>query len=189
MYFYKTSRPVTDVWIGKAKNRIDDHTANWSNPANWSRGVPRNGDNVVFKMGESGGAIDTKNDLNNLYLGSIALKGGPDTGLNVIIVDGNSIRLSKGIVAETGAISSSIDANIILTNNETFTVRGNLGMGNVNVGTNNLRIKGGGGITINELAGSGTVTTGNPLYLNHKSPSFTGTIKAIDKVQISGATQ
>jgi hypothetical protein len=76
----------TRVWTNVVGN------ANWSNAANWSNGVPVNGDSVVLLRHPTSSFVNAVNDITNLTLASLRCESlGYDLGGNKLFVAGDII--------------------------------------------------------------------------------------------------
>jgi len=74
----------TRVWTNVVGN------ANWSNAANWSNGVPVDGDSVVLLRHPTSSFVNAVNDLTNLTLASIRCESlGYDLGGNKLFLAGD----------------------------------------------------------------------------------------------------
>jgi hypothetical protein len=134
-------KPMNDSWTGKGT------TTNWSDAANWSNGVPGVNYTLIFPT-NSTSFITSKNDLQNLNLYSLDFPDIPSSPNNTmpagygILITGNPIRLSGGIVAEPTE-SADIALNITLTADQTFNVYGNqFTLGASSGSTNTINLNG-----------------------------------------------
>jgi hypothetical protein len=172
----------TCTWTG-ATNK------NWSVANNWANcnsAAPQNGDSLIFPVGilGSSSAGNLTNDISNLQLANISFSG---TNANhyAYNISGNAVSLSGGITDSTSP-GSTVDLQITLTANQTFSASDDLGIGdsssNLNMGTNNLILSGtGGDVDINSaIVGSGELsldgTNDTWGFLNNNDPSFSGAL-------------
>lgn len=94
---------ATDTWTGTGR------TFNWSDKNNWTNGVPKSGDNLVFNMANIipisvGIKRNFINDLPNLTVHNIVLKG--ITGNGDVDFTGKPFSLTGNISDETGNSSN-----------------------------------------------------------------------------------
>jgi hypothetical protein len=105
-------------WTGLGDDR------HWSDPNNWSNGIPVNGSDIRFSgtLTENESMI---NDIANLSLGRITLTGNANA-YDWKVVSGNSIKLSEGIFDTTtgqeGAVGGIL-VNKVATSNLIFKTR------------------------------------------------------------------
>jgi len=164
-------------------------SGNWSQPANWSGGVPQHGDDLSFPGGLPAADLLSTNDLASLRLQSITFSGASGG----YALRGNAITLTNGISSANTAGDNDVDFDITLGLNQTFVVTtgGTLDVnGDINlsgrtltingafavrldgaiIGTGNL-VKNGvgsltlGGLTANTFAGNTTLNAGT-LFLS-----------------------
>src|SRR5262245_5088012 len=112
--------PATDIWTGLGAN------VNWDNPANWSIGVPNNGDDVVFAAGVPIPSKTNTNNITGLTLNSITFA---DSGYTL---NGQTLNLGTAaantgfVIANLGATNNTINFNIQMSgaagNRQFFTV-------------------------------------------------------------------
>jgi hypothetical protein len=137
---------TTDTWTGLGVND------NWSTLANWSNGIPVNGDSLVFSLNSNtpvtklpasatggtasfGYELNSNNDLTGLQLNSLTFNsdGHPANGGAYVTISGNSFSLSGGIDDEYGQYGElALDNSINLTADQTF----NFGLDQAQLGSN-----------------------------------------------------
>lgn len=144
----------TDTWTGKGKND------NWSNASNWSSGVPKNNNTIIFNAGTSGSttAIKSHNDITGLTVNSIEFTSGSTVSYKPVLISGQTIDVSSGgIVINTsgpitiGNVSLVADQSFV-SQNKTSAV---LTLG-LNTNSNNLSVDND-EVTLNNLSGSGSI--------------------------------
>jgi len=192
----KPNKPLTANFINSQKTNIDVWTGkgltdNWSNPQNWSDGVPTN--NSIIAFNATKGTYSSNNNLNNITLRNIVFQGGVKTGINNIDLTGNSVSLSDGLTDDvTSSTSVDIGLSFNLTANQDFNISGNLSIDPydslqlvnavVNVSKYSLVINGfnSSNISINSLAGSGSVVVNlndsSTLTINQASQDLSGPV-------------
>jgi len=138
IYFMSAATHATsvtsDTWTAKGTNN------NWSNTANWSNGVPQNGDNLVFNVnantpltttppasqsstssaGPGALYLTSNNNIAGLQLGNISFvigKNGRDNG-TIVTITGDPFSLSGGLSATSGQVN--IYNNLTLTADQNF---------------------------------------------------------------------
>jgi len=131
-----------DVWTGGAASASEDF--GWSNPLNWSQGIPQSGQDLQFPIAGANNFIPTQpivNDLTGMTFGSIEIDA-PGYSLS-----GNAISLTAatGIFTTytSGDSTDSIDTNLSGTD-ITVAAGGELDLNGVVSGTNGLVLTGGG---------------------------------------------
>jgi fibronectin-binding autotransporter adhesin len=94
-----SSLAATRVWTNSSVDSL------WSTAANWSNGIPVNGDSVVLLRHPLGLGVNAMNDLTNLSLQSIRCDGG---GHNI---NGGTLRLSGDLIAGGPIVGASLTIN------------------------------------------------------------------------------
>ena len=128
----KTTAPTNasaavNTWTGKGQD------LKWSNATNWSKGTPRNGQQLVFDLTDlpknsDGTAKSLNNDLNDVTLESVSFEGKEASGTVGFNITGNTLRLSKGIYdnlvenVPNLPLQMAVSTNIVFTDNATITV-------------------------------------------------------------------
>ena len=198
-----SSTTKVDTWTGKG------NTYAWDTAANWSLGVPVNGDSLAFqvssiKQPSNGDTIAFQDNIPSLSISKLIING---IGVGFDIT-GNPITITNGIAEDiTLAKGSSTPVGVQISNALTFTSTNHL---SVNAAANNdLTFSGGSNATTTigsstvqfvaaktsdieistPISGTGeisipasTTTTGN-VDFNTASPDFTGSV-----IVNSGAT-
>lgn len=179
--------PVVDEWVGGApygpKTRGPSY--DFSNPKNWSKGVPVDGEDVTFdiaKVFEAGAAYGSyspvlKNDL-SVGFGTIRITGTSDNGGFSII--GNPVKVGGGIIVDAHAATGngafpyiSLSTDMTFTADQTIDVTGNAALsfnhlneagagafdGVADIGSHTLTVKDSGTneILMDSIKGTGTV--------------------------------
>lgn len=95
--------PTGTVWIG-------NNGGLWSNPANWSAGVPNGGDTAVFSMAAGGSSTTSFDDIPNLIIGGLTVDNtyGSVVNLNQKLTVAGQVNQSGGTIAVTSQ-SQSMD--------------------------------------------------------------------------------
>ena len=114
---------TTRVWTNSFAN------ANWSNAANWSNGVPVDGDSVVLLRHPLGSPVSAVNDLTNLTLVSLRcealgynLSGGALRLANEVLMGGPVAGANMNISAPVGIPGPTL--RIVSTNSSELTLSG-----------------------------------------------------------------
>jgi fibronectin-binding autotransporter adhesin len=187
---------VTLYWCNDSSSNTDDFNtaSNWNTDSDCSSGtqeVPVSGDSLVFDNTNLTGGIAVNNDIASLSLDNITFQGSniSDYGYEIT---GDGLSLSGGISNTGSAILNSIDTDVILTSDQTFSNSGGYfdigassGSNTLNTSTYNLTLSdslAGGVININNnIVGSGQLITdatqsvGN-YQLNASNPNFSGAV-------------
>jgi hypothetical protein len=187
---------VTLYWCNDSSSNADDFNtaSNWNTDSDCSSGtqeVPVSGDSLVFDNTNLTGGIAVNNDIASLSLDNITFQGSniSDYGYEIT---GDGLSLSGGISNTGSAILNSIDTDVILTSDQTFSNSGGYfdigassGSNTLNTSTYNLTLSdslAGGVININNnIVGSGQLITdatqsvGN-YQLNASNPNFSGAV-------------
>jgi autotransporter-associated beta strand protein len=170
LYIYQDS----DVWTGQGPDN------NWSDGANWQGGTaPGPGEDLFFPSGAS--QLANQNDLpNGTAFSSIRFTG---AGYDI---SGNAITLTSGMTANlTGGGTDTVEDNISLTANTTFTVNPNTTLilsGNLD-GNGGLQLTGGGTLTL-----AGTDTYAGNTTINQGKLLLAGFLDAMSTLTVNAAT-
>lgn len=189
---------MTDTWTGKGGND------NWSTAANWSNGVPQNGDNLVFDITSfpvgpvrpTGRwvTIVANNDLNNLSLATLEFKGTTTNNVEIEL-SGQPINLASGIIStlkadSTFGINVYLGIPVNLTANQTFSLGStDLDLANakstnkttLNLHNYSLSVNGNSGSSLKLssttiIKGTGTIDSNSLIFaLTTANPNFDGT--------------
>src|SRR5437867_711784 len=129
-----TASAVTKTWDGSS-------SGNWNSSANWTNNaVPVDGDDLVFPANAT--RFTLTNNITGLNVKSITFNG------SNYVLRGNSILLTNGIIAGYTSKTNTVELDITLGANQTFTVNtggalevnGDIDLGGFNLTINNLFI-------------------------------------------------
>jgi hypothetical protein len=154
-----------DVWIG------GDGNNNWSNPGNWSQGVPGTSTTVEFQNGTTTATVNASFTIGALQIDSSW--GGTLNVSNPLAVSGDltlaSGTLSLGAAMSIGGSASEWDGGGLALNGQTLT---NNGTFTIAPGSGGLTLSGGGTLanagTIDQ-AGTGNLALANGTLINNQS--------------------
>ncbi len=192
---------VTDSWTGLGQN--DE----WSNPKNWSNGIPKNDETIKFnaallanfKTEGSQGYVVVNNDLSNLIINNIDVLGvrRNDSILNQYEIVGKKFTILHGITNSSNT-ELTIEPTITLSGNQTFgntkpiissspgykfydgELQSAIVIGNLNIGNYTLTVTDS-ALEINGmLTGNGTLNdTGVSTLSVNNNPGFSGSLNVM----------
>ena len=147
----------TNVWTGQG------NSTNWSNPKNWSLGLPRNNQNIEINLSDISGSSAQKqvNSTFNMDINGLDIKNLTITGNNPnlhYILKGAPLNLSGGIydTASSTSPAVSLELPIIFDANSTVSMSpksSGLNFSTLEFGSHQLNVAG--VVNINTIDGSG----------------------------------
>lgn len=150
----------TDVWTGQG------NSTNWSNPKNWSLGLPHNNQNIEINISNISKSVARKqeNATYNMNINGLVIKNLTITGNNPnlnYVLKGDTLNLSGGIydTASNDSPAASLELPIIFMANSTVSMlpkSSGLDLSTLEFGSHQLNVAG--GVTINTLVGSGELS-------------------------------